>query len=160
VGLKFAKRAIKSLRILKDQNFTLILPVCFDPVGKERDSVLPEMDKFLRQEVKGLRKGGTVLFSCLHLQKLKEYLARMNFGNISHLIDLKGYSKIRNTGLLLAQALSMDVVIFIDNDEIERLKVPRTNNFREWGDILSLNSSLGTQNRWSTLESFNWRKKS
>jgi glycosyltransferase involved in cell wall biosynthesis len=34
------------------------------------------------------------------------------------LIDLKGYSKIRNTGLLVAQALSMDAVIFIDNDEI------------------------------------------
>jgi glycosyltransferase involved in cell wall biosynthesis len=118
VGLEFAKRAIKSLRILKDQNFTLILPVCFDPVGKKRENALPEMDKLLRQEIKGLRKGSTVLFSSLQLQKLREYLDRKNFGNISPLIDLKGYSKIRNTSLLLAQALSMDVAVFIDNDEV------------------------------------------
>lgn len=118
VGLKFAKRAIKSLRILKDQNFTLVLPVCFDPAGKERENALPEMDKLLRQEIKGLRKGGILLFSSLHLQKLREYLDRKNFGNISPLVDLKGYSKIRNTGLLLAQALSMDVAVFIDNDEV------------------------------------------
>src|SRR4030042_6527182 len=76
------------------------------------------MDKLLRQEIKALWKGGTVLFSSFHLQRLREYLARTNFWNISSLIDLQGYSKIRNTGLLLAQALSMDVVIFIDNDEI------------------------------------------
>jgi hypothetical protein len=117
-GLKLEKRAIESLRILKNQNLTLILPVCFDAMGKERETALPEMDRLLRQEIKGLRKGGTVLFSSLHLQKLREYLARRNFRNISSLIDLKGYSKIRNTGLLLAQALSMDAVIFIDNDEI------------------------------------------
>ncbi len=117
-GLKLAKRAIESLRILKNQNLTLILPVCFDAMGKEREAALPEMDRLLRQEMKGLWKGGTLLFSSLHLQKLREYLGRRNFGNISSLIDLKGYSKIRNTGLLLAQALSMDVAIFIDNDEV------------------------------------------
>src|SRR3972149_4844315 len=117
-GLTLAKRTIGSLKILKDQNFTLILPVCFDAMGKERETALPEMDRLFRQEIKGLRKGGTVLFSSFHLQKLREYLDRKNFGNISPLIDLKGYSKIRNTGLLLAQALSMEVVIFIDNDEV------------------------------------------
>ena len=117
-GLTLVKRAIESLKILRDQNFTLILPVCFDAMGKERETALPEMDRLLRQEIKGLRKGRTVLFSSLHLQKLREYLAQKNFGHISSLIDLKGYSKIRNTGLLLAQALSMDVAIFIDNDEV------------------------------------------
>jgi len=117
-GLKLAKRAIESLKILKDQNFTLILPVCFDAMGRKEETSLPEMDRLLREEIKGLRKGRTVLFSSLQLQKLREYLARKNFENISLLIDLKGYSKIRNTGLLLAQALSIDVAIFIDNDEV------------------------------------------
>jgi len=117
-GLKLAKRAIESLKILKDQNFTLILPVCFDAMGRKEETSLPEMDRLLREEIKGLRKGGTVLFSSLQLQKLREYLARKNFEKISLLIDLKGYSKIRNTGLLLAQALSIDVAIFIDNDEV------------------------------------------
>ena len=33
-GLRLAKRAIESLKILEDQDFTLILPVCFDLVVK------------------------------------------------------------------------------------------------------------------------------
>jgi len=117
-GLRLAKRLIESLKNLKDQNFTLILPACFDAMGGEGESSLSEIDRLLREEIKGLRKNRTVVFSSLQLQKLREYLDRKNFGNISSLIDLKGFSKIRNTGLLLAQALSMGVAIFIDSDEV------------------------------------------
>jgi len=118
VGLIFAKRAIKSLKILKDQNFTLILPVCFDTTGEARETALPEINRLLRQEIEGIQTGETVLFTSLHLQELREYLGCQNSDSISPLIDLKGYSRIRNTGLLLAQALSVDVVVFIDNDEV------------------------------------------
>lgn len=118
VGLKFAKRAIKSLNILQDQSVTLILPVCFDTKGEKDEIVLSEMNRFLRQEIKGIHKGETVLFSSLHLPELREYFDRQDSDSISPLIDLKGYSRIRNTGLILAQALSMDVVVFIDNDEV------------------------------------------
>ena len=59
-----------------------------------------------------------MIFSSHHLKYLREYLEQKNFRNYYSLIDLKGFSKIRNMGLLLAQALSMDVVIFIDNDEV------------------------------------------
>jgi glycosyltransferase involved in cell wall biosynthesis len=52
------------------------------------------------------------------LEQLRKFLEQLNFRDFYSLIDLKGFSKIRNTGLLLAQALSMDVVIFIDNDEV------------------------------------------
>jgi len=117
-GLRLAKRAIKSLRILEDQNFNLILPVCFDQIGGGGESSFSEMDRFLRKELKNLGLQRALVFSSQHLEQLRKYLEQLNFRDFYSLIDLKGFSKIRNTGLLLAQALSMDVVIFIDNDEI------------------------------------------
>ena len=116
--LNSAKRAIQSLKILKDQDFTLILPVCFDwPGGDEEVSSL-ETDRFLRKEVHNLREGKTILFSSHHLKILRRYLDQRGFRKFSSLTDLKGFSKIRNIGLLLAQALSMNVSLFIDSDEV------------------------------------------
>jgi hypothetical protein len=117
-GLKLAKRAIESLRILEDQDFTLILPVCFDLTGEDPPESFEEMTRFLIGEVKSLRREKTLVFCTGHLKQLRDYLARIDFKKFSSLIDLKGFAKIRNTGLLFAQALSMDVAIFIDNDEV------------------------------------------
>jgi hypothetical protein len=117
-GLKLAKRAIESLKILEDHDFLLILPVCFDPMSEDRESPFFEMDRLLRKELKSLCVGKTLIFSSPHLEQLKKYLERGNFWNFSSLIDLKGFARIRNTGLLLAEALSMDAAIFIDNDEV------------------------------------------
>ncbi len=116
-GVELTKRAIKSLDLLEDQDFTLILPVCFNLAAGD-DSTLAEMDGWLRKELGNLRKRKTVLFSNSHLKRFRRYLDQRGFEKISPLIDLNGFSKIRNTGLLLAQVLSMDVVIFIDNDEV------------------------------------------
>jgi len=116
-GFILTMRAIKSLRVLKDQDFTLILPVCFDLPEKEKDSLFG-LERIFRDEVRPFRFERTLIFSSLRLQGLREYLAPKNFKKFYPLIDLKGFSKIRNTGLLLAQALSMDMVIFMDNDEM------------------------------------------
>jgi hypothetical protein len=117
-GVILAKRAIQSLRLLKDQDFTLILPVCFDLTGGGDEGAFAGMDTILRKEFGGLREGKTFLFSSRHLRPLREYMAQGDFRDLPLLLDLKGFSKIRNTGLLLALALSMDAVIFIDNDEV------------------------------------------
>jgi len=117
-GFEMAKRAIKSLEILKDQDFTLILPVCFNLMGGEDDSSIFEMDRLFRKELQTLRSGKTFLFSSHHQKALRKYLDQRGFKKLSPFIDLNGFSKIRNIGLLLAHALSMDVVIFIDNDEV------------------------------------------
>jgi len=117
-GLRLAKRAIESLKILEDQDFTLILPVCFDLMVEDGEVLFIEMDRLLRMELKILGLEKTLIFSSQHLGHLRAYLEQRDFKNFYSLIDLKGFSKIRNTGLLLAQALSMDVAIFIDNDEV------------------------------------------
>ena len=121
--LRLAKRAIESLKILEDQDFTLILLVCFDSTVGEEEVSLLEMDRFVRKEVHNLWEGKTILFSSHHLKMLRRNLDQRDFRGFSSLTDLKGFSKIRNVGLLLAQALSVDVAIFIDNDEV--LEAPR-----------------------------------
>jgi hypothetical protein len=103
---------------LEDQDFTLILPVCIDLPGEVSDDAFSEMDQFVRKEVKAIRPERTLIFSSHHLEYLKEYFFQKNFKDFSSLIDLKGFSKIRNVGLLLAQSLAMDIAVFIDNDEV------------------------------------------
>jgi len=117
-ALNLAKRAIESLKVLEDQDFTLILPVCFDLAGGVSEDAFLEMDQFVREEVKAIRQERTLIFSSHHLKNLREFLYQREFREFSLYIDLKGFSKIRNVGLLLAQSLAMDVAIFIDNDEV------------------------------------------
>jgi len=117
-GLRLAKRAIESLKVLKDQACTLILPVCFDLAGEVCEKDLSEMDRFIREEVKALRPHGTLIFSSHQLKVLRNHLLEKNFEHLSCLTDLKGFSKIRNVGLLLAQSLATDAALFIDNDEV------------------------------------------
>jgi len=57
-------------------------------------------------------------FLILSSENVKEKFRSKRFQKIFFPYGLEGFSKIRNIGLLLAQALSMDVVIFIDNDEV------------------------------------------
>ncbi len=117
-GLELTKRAVNSLREMKDQDFTLVLPVCFDLGGKDEEALLAELDRLLRGEMRPLRQGRTLIFSSYHLKTLRAFLDQKHFSKFSTRVGLKGFSKIRNTGLLLAQALGMEAAVFIDNDEV------------------------------------------
>jgi len=117
-GLALAKRAINSLKVVADQDFTLVLPVCFDLGEKDEEATMVALDGLLRTEMKHVRKERILVFSPPHLKSLRAYLDQKHFSNFSTRIGLKGFSKIRNTGLLLAQALGTEVVVFIDHDEV------------------------------------------
>jgi hypothetical protein len=117
-ALRLAKRAIGSLKVLKDQDFILILPVCFDLTIEDGGKALLEMDRLLRKGLKSFGLPRTLLFSSPYLGPLRGYLEQRSDREFSSLIDLKGFSKIRNMGLLLAQAISAEVAIFIDSDEV------------------------------------------
>jgi glycosyltransferase involved in cell wall biosynthesis len=86
--------------------------------GKDEEDSFIEMDRLIRKELKDLGLKRTLIFTSQQLQQLRQYVVKRNLKNFYSLIDLKGFSKIRNTGLLLAQAISSDVAIFIDNDEV------------------------------------------
>jgi len=117
-GMRITQRAIKSLNILKDQDFTLILPVYFDVTSGQQEHDLSDMERMFTEGISDFRQREIYVVSPVQLRTLRDVLERQGFTEFYPLVDLKGYSKIRNTGLLIAQALSMDVVVFIDNDEV------------------------------------------
>lgn len=117
-GFQVTQRAIQSLKVLRDQEFTLLLLICFDLPEGEKNNSLFEMDRAFRDEIRAVGMKRVFLFSSWNLKGLRSYLDKRNFRELSSLIDLKGFSKIRNTGLLIARALSIEMVIFIDNDEV------------------------------------------
>jgi glycosyltransferase involved in cell wall biosynthesis len=117
-GVQLTRRAIQSLKILPDDDFTLVLLVCFDLPEGEKENSLSEMDRAFREEIRAFGMKRAFLFSSWNLEGLRTHLDHRNFKALSSLIDLKGFSKIRNTGLLLAQALSIEAALFMDNDEV------------------------------------------
>jgi glycosyltransferase involved in cell wall biosynthesis len=117
-GLGLAKRAIRSLDILKEQDFTLVLPVCVDGIRDEDGEIVSEAARLLGREAAVFREGRTLVFGSIDLNNLRGYLKRRDFRNFYPLIGLLGYARIRNAGLLLAHAAQAEVAIFIDSDEV------------------------------------------
>jgi hypothetical protein len=117
-GVQLTRRAIQSLKILRDDRFTLVVLVCFDPSGDEKKNSLFEMDTVLREEIRTFGVKRAFLFSSWNLEGLRAHLDRRDFKEVTPFIDLMGFSKIRNTGLLLVQALSIEAAVFMDNDEV------------------------------------------
>ena len=49
---------------------------------------------------------------------IQQRLEQLGFGNIADQIGLTGYAAIRNLGLVIANILGFDAVVFIDDDEV------------------------------------------
>jgi glycosyltransferase involved in cell wall biosynthesis len=116
-GMVLTRRAVQSLRVLTDSDFDLILPVCFSFPEMSQDFLI-KAEKAFRDEMKLCRPKGTIVFSPSQLEAFRKWAEPRTKPDFTSLIGLEGYSRIRNTGLLVAQALSVDMVVFIDNDEV------------------------------------------
>ena len=60
----------------------------------------------------------TYLFSHLQIKKLNKKLEARGVRDFEQLLNLKGYSNVRNACLIAAQLLSADIAILIDDDEV------------------------------------------
>lgn len=49
---------------------------------------------------------------------IRQRMEQLNLGNIDFEVGLAGYGAIRNMGLVLANALSFDAAVFLDDDEV------------------------------------------
>lgn len=116
-GMVLTRRALQSLEVLAEKDFTLILPVCLS-FSDNREEFLHQGEEAFHDEIRHCRPEGTIVFSPSHLGVLRKWLETRTAGDFASLIGLEGYSKIRNMGLLIAQAFSIDVAVFIDNDEV------------------------------------------
>ena len=113
-GISLLKRAIESLFILEDNELTIIAVFCIDTPSWQ-----DEFDTVLRKTVAGFSlKFPLIIFTEKNLKSLKEYLKGRGYGKMADKLSACGYSNIRNCGLVAANTLGADAVIFIDNDEV------------------------------------------
>lgn len=113
-GILLLKRAVKSLDILECQELTVIMVFCVD-TPSWRD----EFDVALRKNVMDFSsKFPVIIFTEKSLRNLKEYFREKNYREIADRLSVCGYANIRNSGLIISNAIGTDVAIFIDNDEV------------------------------------------
>lgn len=113
-GILLLKRAMESLYILEDDELTVIAVFCVDTQSWE-----DEFDTVLRKTVADFSlKFPVIIFTEKNLKGIKEYLKGRGCGKMANRLSTCGYSNIRNCGLVAANVLGADAVIFIDNDEV------------------------------------------
>ncbi len=105
-------RTIKSIEILDDKDFTLIIiaattnPKYNDAVERKLKSMLESIDLPVE----------TILITPNRLNEFKEYFLKDS--PLENIVSLSNYSNIRNVCLLLPYILDAEIAIFIDDDEV------------------------------------------
>lgn len=116
-GLRLLHRALASLNCLKGQDVTLVLPFCIEGKMMTEGRSLEyhnEIMKALSYPFPFKR----FILTAHNFRIIKECTLKNGFYEISEWLNLCGFANIRNSGLLISQALGAEVAIFIDNDEV------------------------------------------
>lgn len=113
-GTDTLSRTLESMKILNNKKFKLVIPIC--PTCKE---VEEPAEKRVREIVK---KAGlnieTYIFTNSNLQAIKEILIENGLAKKTvDILNIHGYSNVRNICLFVSHILSSEVTILIDDDE-------------------------------------------
>jgi len=109
-------RTLESLNILDDKHFTLIIlaastnPKYVKPMEEKLTKMLQETDLPV----------DTILFTDSTLKELKKVLYKDI--DLPDVLELRGYSNIRNLCLFIPYILGAEVAILIDDDEISKIQ--------------------------------------
>ncbi|MCT4662871.1 MAG: cyclic nucleotide-binding domain-containing protein [Tissierellales bacterium] len=108
-------RTLESMKGLNDKNFKLIIPIC--PTTREIEEVA---EKRVREIVEKAELDiETYLFTPKNARAIEKLLREKGLQESAlDLLELKGYSNVRNMCLYSAHILSSDVTILIDDDEV------------------------------------------
>ena len=108
------QRAIESTDILRDRDFDLVIM----GVATSPDIEL-QAEKRIKSILQRIKAGsGILFFSHSELKSLTAFLNSQGEKEFIDLLELRGYSNVRNLCLAIPQLLSSDVAILIDDDEI------------------------------------------
>lgn len=108
------KRALESLQILKDRDFDLVVIAA----ANARD-IQERMEEKVSQIISSSAAPVKVrFFSHSHLEKVHTVLKHAGRESQVGLLDIRGYSNIRNLCLFLPHVLGSDVAVLIDDDEV------------------------------------------
>lgn len=107
-------RCVKSMKKLKDQDFTFIIIS-----AATRPEVEDEVDRKIRSLTEGIKtKFNIKFFGYQELRKLRRYLKRKKKKSLLEPLRMYGYAGIRNMCLLAAHILGVDIAISIDDDVV------------------------------------------
>ncbi len=108
-------RTLESIKGLKNQNFKLIIPVCptADEVEKQAEDRVRKIVEEADLDI------DVYLFTQENLRNIKEMLREKGLSErANELLNLKGYSNVRNICLFSSHILGADVTMLIDDDEV------------------------------------------
>lgn len=116
-GFKMLKRALGSLEILKDEEIEVILPFCIEGKGMGI-GMAKEYHSILMEALANPFPFKRIVLTAYNLKAIKVYISQNGFSDIAENLDVCGFPNIRNCGLILSQASGVEIVIFLDNDEV------------------------------------------
>lgn len=109
-------RAIKSIKNLDDKDFRLVIlavptsPDIEDEVEDRVSGIVAQTAPDAGVEV--------IVFGPSHLKRVHEILDRNGKGEFNDLLQLRGYSNIRNLCLFVPHIMGADAAVLIDDDEV------------------------------------------
>ena len=104
-------RCLESLQKVEGLGQVIILVASEYGVGDEAAAKVREITTAFPQM-------HTLIIADAEAQLVQQRLEQLGFGDMSFEIGLEGYSAVRNLGLVVAQVLGFDSVVFIDDDEV------------------------------------------
>lgn len=106
-------RTLESMKILENKEFELIIPIC--PTADEIEN---EAVKKVTEIIKSVNLGiETYIFTPRTIREIEAILLEHGLQDAS-LLNITGYSNVRNMCIYSAQLINADVAILIDDDEI------------------------------------------
>lgn len=108
------QRAIESIKILNDKDFQLVIIAA---------ATSPDIEKAVEKKVEGIIASADVgveilLFSHSSLRQIHQLLSSKDKERYIPLLQLDGYSNIRNLCVFLPHILGAEIAVLIDDDEV------------------------------------------
>jgi len=107
-------RTLKSIEILNNKNFDLIIPIV-TTTPEIREDAYKKVKKIVKKVNPAVK---TYLFADKQLNEIKNFYNNHNMLAETELLKLSGYSNVRNMCLYPAYIMGAEVVVLIDDDEI------------------------------------------
>ncbi|UCE97606.1 MAG: hypothetical protein JSV74_06600 [Dehalococcoidia bacterium] len=107
-------RTLESIKILKNRDFQLVIIIASASDGIEQEAQ-KKVEDIVRSVPTGIK---TTIFGPTQLRRVHEILTAQSRQDDNDLLNLKGYSNIRNLCLFLPHILGSDIAILIDDDEV------------------------------------------
>lgn len=105
---------LESIKNLKERDFNVIILNNTINIGYHK-----KIEVKINNIIKPFKKDFKITqIGYKDLEKLYNYFHKNNYPDFIDHIHLKGYSNFRNLGLIIANIMGTDIVIFLDDDEI------------------------------------------